>query len=82
MARPRDWWEMELNPLVTGGVPKGSVLGLVLFHYFINSLCQGIKCCFSQPSDNTKLDRSVDLEGREALQVIWTGWIGRLRPVI
>lgn len=63
--------------LVTSGIPQGSVLGPVVFNFFVSDMDSGIECIFSKCAYSTKLSDGVHTtEIRIASRCTFTGLRG------
>ena len=64
----RDWSSVSRQRSVTSG-SLGSVVGLVLFHIFINDITSGIEHTLGNLADDTKLYSVVNIpEGQSTIQ--------------
>jgi len=62
------WLIVQVEPIMSV-VLQASVLGLILFNFFINYVGSGIECTLSKFADDTKLNGAADLlEGWDAIQ--------------
>lgn len=59
--------------LVTSGVPRGSVLGLMLFNIFVNGIYSGIECTLRKFANDRKLCGVVNILSIGTLKVLRGG---------
>lgn len=58
----------------SGGVPKGSVMGLLWFNIFTNLLNSGAECTLSKFTNDTKLREEADMSKVLPTRRTWAGW--------